>query len=186
MYRRRRNTSLSSAGRKVQFVESGLSATGTSFHVPQKENGLQKGATGVTKLTPLHSSPAPPLLDSPPQEDSDDISLPSISDRKVALGSNSAPWAPEKRFSVTMPKEKKAELLSALKEQRLPQSDRKHSLSGSRQSLSLPQDRASFSFSIDGSCSRDTDDFVDNLTRQKMNLQLKSITERMFEVKIIL
>lgn len=177
MYRRRRNTSLSSS-RKVQFVEGGLRATGTSFKVPKREDAFQKGTAGSTKLVPLPNSPAAPTLDSPPlePEKNEDISFPSISDRKNSLVSTPASWTPESRFSVSMPKEKKAELIWALKEQR-------QSLStqvgvGSRQSLSIPQDR------IDGSCSRETDDFVDNLTKQKMNLQLKSVTDRMSEVNV--
>lgn len=196
MYRRR-NTSLSTNSRKVQFDEGGsLSATDTSFKLPNRGEVIQKGKTGSKKLVPLPHSPVPPPLDSPPfeSEKDEDISLPSISDRRTSLvggpcgKSLQSLWIPERRFSVSMPKEKKAELLSALKEGRIPQNyDRRMSLLsqvavGSRQS-SQPHDKASFSFSVEGSYSRESDDFVDNLTKQKMNLQLKSVTDRISGVR---
>lgn len=182
MYRtRRRNTSLSS-GRKVQFADGSLSATVTSYRLPNRDEVYKKdkkGITGNKKLIPLHNSPDPPPMAVPPSND--DINLPLILDRR-ASSMKSTPS--ERRFSVTMPKEKKAELLTALKEQRLPSYERKQSVTtpgGSRQSLTL-HDRT---LSIDATYSSESDDFVDNLTKQKMNLQLRSVTERISEVCIV-
>ena len=170
MYQKKRNIGLSN-GRKVQFAE-GFGATVTSYKFPKKREALQKGGK---KLAPLNNSPAPPTMSSGSPRTSD-ISLPSISERR-ASNSKSPPQLPERRFSLSMSKEKKAELLSALKEQKL-NIER-------RSTNPLPQDgRGSFPHSIDASYSKESDDFVDNLTKQKMNLQLKSVTERLSEVYI--
>lgn len=165
MYRKKRNTNLSN-DRKVKFADG---VTVASYKLQKK--GEQKGSK---KMTPLNNPTLPPLMSSGSPVTSD-ISLPSITERR-ASNSKSPPQVPERRFSLTMSKEKKAELLSALKEQKL---------NNERKSInpSLPQDtRGPFPHPVDASYSKESDDFVDNLTKQKMNLQLKSITERLSEV----
>lgn len=161
-------------GRKVQFEDG---ATVTSFKLPRKEGVYQQGIAGSKKLIPLHNSPVPPPMAAPPSNE--DLNLPSIMPERM----KSPPTpVPERRFSVTMPKEKKAELLTALKEQRLPSNERRQTVAvpgGSAEIRQLPHYQGSKSFSIEHS---ESDDFVDNLTKQKMNLQLKSVTDRISEV----
>lgn len=191
MYRKR----APSFSRKVKF-SGDFNASGEPFNIPKKGDAIPpKGKTGTKKLTPLPHSPVPPPFEPPFSAESDGDEggsiLPPVSDRRASFAgfsdtTKSSLWPPERRYSVAMPKEKKVELLSALREQ----SENAHRLSISSQggmtkeslSLSLPRDRASLSTSVEGSYSHDSDEFVDNLTKQKMNMQLKSITDRMFEV----
>jgi hypothetical protein len=153
MYNRgRRGTASSfSSGRKVQFADggAGLSAAVTSFKLKKNEAPLK----GSKKLVPLQHSPANlPLPPQPSQSLIEDVNLPPVVQERRASILKSPP---EKRFSVSMSKEKKAELLASLKEQRIL-NERKPSI--------------------------ESDDFVDNLSKQKINLQLRSVTERITEV----
>lgn len=62
--------------------------------------------------------------------------------------------------------------------------------SGARVCLGLPYDtdaaRGSFTFSLDGLAVNNpdsgVDECVDNLAKQKMNMQLKSVSDRLYEV----
>ena len=89
----------------------------------------------------------------------------------------------ERRISLSLPKEKKAPLLLS-RERRQSLSDRRQSLTsqagGKRQSDGAPSDAGGLSCT--SSQASYTDDFVDNLTKLKLNLQLKGVTDRMFEV----
>ena len=109
------------------------------------------------------------------------------SDRRSSLVSDSIRmFDTQKRgAAVGLPREKKGEFLSTLKDHKqlltttmLAQpNERKTSVTTTQGGMSLVQE-----FSMDGSFSRESDDFVDNLTKQKMNLQLKSVADRMYEV----
>lgn len=84
----------------------------------------------------------------------------------------------EKRFSYPTQSERK---LTPRFEKRLSLSNGTPS-SGRRLSLNLPNEASNEGLAFTFSQESAEDDFVDNLTKQKLNLQLKCVTERMFEV----
>ncbi len=179
--------------RKVKFVERDLSSTLTNKHftLTEKNEGSSKRRGTKKDQVLLHKSSASSQVEGSSssvnnnEEGLDDIreelkrGSTASEARKYSISSEFSEKKPERRMSLSLPKEKKP-----LKERRGSLSERRQSISsqsGGKKPGDVTPNEAGV-LSITSSQASYTDDFIDNLTKQKLNLQLKGVADRMFEV----
>lgn len=184
----------------MKFNERDLKGTLTkkNFALPEKESQVLPKTVVPNKLNkgtvPSPHSSVPSLVqcsstsiyDDLPDEDKENKG----EHKKGYLGRKLTPVQEgperrgERRISLSLPKEKKAPLLSSSSR------EKRHSISERRQSITSQTGGKGAGSDTGGlSCTSSQasygDDFVDNLTKLKLNLQLKHVTDRMFEVNLI-
>ena len=162
--------------RKVKF-EDGHVLTQKHFY---KNEAASKGGSSKRKLIMEGPSTSVNFEDASIEEKDarDDPRRGSIDSRRYSISSEVSERKHERRVSLSLPKEKK-----------IPLKERRPSLSERRQSISSQSGGKTSNEAGGLSCTSSqasyTDDFINNLTKQKLNLQLKGVTDRMYEVCIL-